>query len=144
MDRNGLARPSESGRPLSRRAVIAGGVLVGLAGAVAVGVLLYFYGSGTEADRTGLDVVRMAGTLVVGTGGVVALLLVARRQRYTELTLEHQREVPSPQSGTPSKIAITVRSGICNNSRTVAAVWRASCSRLSGTPARSSSRFHSV
>ena len=30
-----------------------------------------------------------AGTLVIGTGGAVALLLTARRQRYTELALVH-------------------------------------------------------
>ena len=41
-------------------------------------------------------------------------------------------------------IAITVRSGICSSNSTVAAVCRASCSRRSGTPARFSSRFHSV
>jgi uncharacterized protein YjbI with pentapeptide repeats len=93
MEANGLARPSEPGRPLSRRAILIGGVLVGLVGAVAVAALLYFYGGGTEQDRVGLDVVRTAGTLVVGTGGAVALLLAARRQRYSELTLEHQREV---------------------------------------------------
>ncbi|MEA2959307.1 MAG: hypothetical protein QOJ58_5082, partial [Alphaproteobacteria bacterium] len=55
--------------------------------------VLHFYGGGTGRDRAELDVVRTAGTLVVGIGGFIALLLTARRQRYTELTLEHQREV---------------------------------------------------
>lgn len=86
-------RLTEPGRPLSIGAIVIGGVLVGVVGAVAVAALLYFYGAGTETDRVGLDVVRTAGTLLVGTGGAVALLLAARRQRYTELTLEHQREV---------------------------------------------------
>jgi uncharacterized protein YjbI with pentapeptide repeats len=95
MDRNAPQRPPEPGRPLSIRAIVIGAVLVGLVGAVAVGALLYFYGGGTDQDRTGLDVVRTAGTLVVGTGGAIALLLTARRQRSTELTLEHQRKVAS-------------------------------------------------
>ena len=86
-------RPSEPGRPLSIRAIVVGGVLVSLVGAAAVVALLYFYGGGTDQERAGLDVVRTAGTLVVGTGGAIALLLTARRQRSTELTLEHQRKV---------------------------------------------------
>jgi uncharacterized protein YjbI with pentapeptide repeats len=35
------------------------------------------------------DAIRTAGTLVIGTGGAVALLLTARRQRYTELAVVH-------------------------------------------------------
>lgn len=93
MGRNAQERPSEPDRPLSKRAIVLGGVLVGLVGAVAVAALLYFYSGRTDQDRAGLDVVRTAGTLVVGTGGAIALLLAARRQRSTELTLQHQREV---------------------------------------------------
>jgi hypothetical protein len=74
---------------------------MGVVGAVAVAVLLYFYGGGTDRDRAGLDVVRTAGTLVAGTGGAVALLLAARRQRSTELTLEHQPRLLS-SSALPS------------------------------------------
>jgi hypothetical protein len=81
------------GRPLTIRAIVLGGVLVGLIGAGAVAALIYFYGGGTDQDRARLDVVRTAGTLVVGTGGAIALLLTARRQRSTELALEHQRRV---------------------------------------------------
>jgi uncharacterized protein YjbI with pentapeptide repeats len=81
------------GRPLSTRAIVIGGVLIGLVGAAAVVALLHFYGGGTERDKAGLDVVRTAGTLLVGTGGAIALLLTARRQRSTEQTLEHQRAV---------------------------------------------------
>jgi Pentapeptide repeats (8 copies) len=97
MGGNARRRSSEPGRPLSMRAVVLGGVLVGVVGAVAITVLLYFYGGGTARDRAGLDLVRTAGTLVVGTGGAMALLLAARRQRSTELTLEHQREVAVEQ-----------------------------------------------
>ncbi|MGB9048305.1 MAG: pentapeptide repeat-containing protein [Pseudonocardiaceae bacterium] len=81
------------GRPLSIRAIVIGGVLMGLVGAAAIVALLHFYGGGTDRDKAGLDVVRTAGTLLVGTGGAIALLLTARRQRSTELTLEHQRAV---------------------------------------------------
>jgi hypothetical protein len=93
MGGNARQRPSEPGRPLTIRAIVLGGVFVGLVGAGAVVALLYFYGGGTDRDRVGLDVVRTAGTLVVGAGGAIALLLTARRQRSTELTLEHQRQV---------------------------------------------------
>ncbi|MGB8198307.1 MAG: hypothetical protein WCF33_01195, partial [Pseudonocardiaceae bacterium] len=50
-------------------------------------VLLRRYGS--ERATVQLDAIRTAGTLVIGTGGAVALLLTARRQRYIELTLVH-------------------------------------------------------
>jgi len=43
-----------------------------------------------------LDAIRTAGALVVGTGVVVALLLAARRQCSTELTLVHTEHDASP------------------------------------------------
>jgi multisubunit Na+/H+ antiporter MnhB subunit len=89
--------PAEPGRPLSIRAIVVGGLVLGAVGAVAVSLLLYLYGGGTDKDKAKLDVVRTAGTLVVGTGGAAALLLAALRQRSTELTLEHQREVAVAQ-----------------------------------------------
>ncbi len=68
------------------------GTLVVLAVAVAAAVvswsvLRHLYGG--QGAQVQLDVIRTAGTLVIGTGGAVALLLTARRQRYTELTLVH-------------------------------------------------------
>jgi Pentapeptide repeats (9 copies)/Pentapeptide repeats (8 copies) len=85
---------------MSRRSIVLGSVLMVLVAAVAVGALHHFYGGGTAQDSAGLDMVRTAGTLVVGVGGLFALLLAARRQRSTEqtlvhqyLTLEHQREM---------------------------------------------------
>jgi hypothetical protein len=36
---------------------------------VDIAALLYFYEGGTDQDRAGLDVVRTAGTLVVGAAG---------------------------------------------------------------------------
>ncbi len=50
-------------------------------------VLLRRYGE--QGAQIQLDAIRTAGTLVIGTGGAVALLLTARRQRYTELALVH-------------------------------------------------------
>jgi len=50
-------------------------------------LLLRRYGG--QGAQIQLDAIRTAGTLVIGTGGAVALLLTARRQRYTELTLVH-------------------------------------------------------
>jgi hypothetical protein len=83
----------EPGRPLSTRTIVLGAVLVGGLAVVAVVALYYFYGGGTAQDRAGLDVVRTAGTLVVGIAGIIAVLLVARRQRSTELSLAHHREL---------------------------------------------------
>jgi len=54
-------------------------------GAVAFILLLWLYG--------GLDAIRTATGITVAAGGAVTLLLAARRQRSTEETLEHQREV---------------------------------------------------
>jgi hypothetical protein len=48
-------------------------------------VLLRRYGG--QGAQVQLDAIGTAGTLVIGTGGAVALLLTARRQRYTELAL---------------------------------------------------------
>lgn len=90
-------RSSGPGRPLTIRGIVLGGVVVGLVGVAAFVILLHFYGGGTDQDRAGLEVVRTAGTFVVGAGGVVVLWLTARRQRSTELTLEHQREDAAEQ-----------------------------------------------
>jgi hypothetical protein len=50
-------------------------------------VLRRLYGG--QGAPVQLDVIRTAAALVIGTGGAVALLLTARRQRYTELALVH-------------------------------------------------------
>ena len=65
-------------------------VLVVVVGAVAwvIGFVLWpLYGE--QRAPVQLDAIRTAGTLVIGIGGAVALLLTARRQRSTELTLVH-------------------------------------------------------
>ena len=68
------------------------GTLVVLVVTVVVAAVSWFvlprlYGG--QGAQVQLDVIRTAGTLVIGTGGAVALLLTARRQRYTELALVH-------------------------------------------------------
>jgi len=74
-------------RPLSNWAIAAGALVVLDVAAVVWFVLLRRYGS--QGAQIQLDAIRTAGTLVIGTGGAVALLLTARRQRYTELALVH-------------------------------------------------------
>lgn len=85
------ARSADEMRTLSGRSILIGAVLVLGLGVTAAVLLLKTFGGGTPSER--LDAIRTAGTIVVGTGGAVALLLAARRQRATELTLAHQREV---------------------------------------------------
>lgn len=60
-----------------------GAVLVAVSTASAIGLLLWLYGGGSDA-RTSLDAIRTAASLGIGTGGAVALLLAARRQRAVE------------------------------------------------------------
>ena len=91
-DDPGVTAPSNRPNPPTPRPLsnwtIAAGALVVLAVAAVVGfVLLRRYGG--QGAQVQLDAIRTAGTLVVGTGGAVALLLTARRQRYTELALVH-------------------------------------------------------
>jgi hypothetical protein len=74
-------------RPLSNWTIAAGALVVLAVAAVVWFVLLRRYsGQGAQVQ---LDAIRTAGTLVIGTGGAVGLLLTARRQCYTELALVH-------------------------------------------------------
>jgi hypothetical protein len=78
-------------RVLSLRAILVWAVLIVLVGAgVAIWLLLTYTGGDTEANRTQLDAIRTAGTVVVGTGGAAALLLAARRQRTAEIALKQK------------------------------------------------------
>jgi hypothetical protein len=72
---------------LSNWSIAAGALVVLGVAAVVWFVLLRRYGG--QGAQIQLDAIRTAGTLVIGTGGAMALLLTARRQRYTELTLVH-------------------------------------------------------
>ena len=76
-------------RPLSNRAIAVGVLIVLGIGVTAFTVLWWRYHGG--GPRVELDAIRTAGALMAGAGGAIALLLAARRQRSTELTLEHQR-----------------------------------------------------
>ncbi|MFJ4098718.1 pentapeptide repeat-containing protein [Amycolatopsis japonica] len=89
--RESRERVDESPLPpaLPVRAIVIGGALVLASAVAAVTLLLRFFGTGQNQ----LDVIRTAGTIIVGTGGAAALLLAARRQRWTELTLKHQEKV---------------------------------------------------
>jgi hypothetical protein len=75
--------PSPGVTVLTRRAIVIGAVVLALVTAGAVWLLL-----AANVGTAQLDAIRTAGTLVVGAGGAVALLLAARRQRSTELELQ--------------------------------------------------------
>jgi Pentapeptide repeats (9 copies) len=74
-------------RPLSKWIIRVGTLVVLVVAVVSWSVLRRLYGG--QGAQVQLDVIRTAGTLVIGTGGALALLLTARRQRYTELALVH-------------------------------------------------------
>jgi hypothetical protein len=86
-------RAPKPARPLTVRAIVVGAAVVAVVGGVLLVLLLVLYGGGTPQDQAHLDAVRTAGAIVIGTGGAVALLLAARRQRSAELTLEHEQRV---------------------------------------------------
>lgn len=78
-------------RPLPPSSVwwILGGLLV--VAAVVTTVLLLAFGDGSESDKVRLEAIRLAGTIVLGTGGAAALFVALRRQRTTELNLIHKQ-----------------------------------------------------
>ncbi|MDS0140095.1 MULTISPECIES: pentapeptide repeat-containing protein [unclassified Amycolatopsis] len=88
-----MSRDREAPKPLTNRAIIIGAITVILIGGAILTILLVLYGTGAPQDLARLEAVRTTGAVVVGTGGAIALLLAARRQRSTELTLQHQQEV---------------------------------------------------
>ena len=80
--RNALVPPNV----LSLKAIAWGAAVIVAVGLAAALWLLLAYGDGdADANRNKLDAIRTAGTIVVGSGGAVALLLAARRQRSTEI-----------------------------------------------------------
>ncbi len=88
-----MSRDGEAPKPLTNRAITVGAITVILIGGAILTVLLVLYGTGTPQDLARLEAVRTVGAVVVGTGGAIALLLAARRQRSTELTLQHQQQI---------------------------------------------------
>ncbi|EMD24283.1 pentapeptide repeat-containing protein [Amycolatopsis azurea] len=78
-------------RTLSNRTVtLCAGLLLVFAVA-ACWVLFSLYGQGTDADKARLEGVRTVGTIVLGAGGTIALLLAARRQQTAEQDLLTKR-----------------------------------------------------
>ncbi len=65
------------------------GSLLTLAAATTT-VLLLAFGDGDAGDKVRLEAIRLAGTIVLGTGGGAALFVAMRRQRTTELDLVHK------------------------------------------------------
>lgn len=71
-------------RILSNRTIAFSAVVLLLIAAAACWLLLSLYGQGTDADKARLESVRTVGTIVLGAGGMIALLLGARRQQTAE------------------------------------------------------------
>jgi hypothetical protein len=77
---------------LTTRAIGLAGLVVVVVAAGTLWLLLALFGAGTPADQARLEVFRATGTVVLGAGGAVALLLAARRQRLGELELRRKEE----------------------------------------------------
>ncbi|GAB3555101.1 hypothetical protein J2S53_002666 [Actinopolyspora lacussalsi] len=67
-----------------------GALVLLLVASLSMWLLLESFGSGSDRDKARLETVKVAGSIVLGTGGGVALLLAARRQRATELSLDQK------------------------------------------------------
>ncbi|MCE7009439.1 pentapeptide repeat-containing protein [Kibdelosporangium philippinense] len=80
-------------RVLSNRSIAISAALVVLLAAGAAWLLLAQFGGGSEADRARLDAIRTVGSLVLGAGGAIALLLAARRQQTAERDLAQKEQV---------------------------------------------------
>ncbi|WP_170301556.1 pentapeptide repeat-containing protein [Saccharopolyspora hirsuta] len=71
-----------------------GALVLLVVAAVSMWTLFGLFGAGSPQDKIRLEIVKLAGSIVVGTGGAVALLLAARRQRATELQLaQNERDL---------------------------------------------------
>jgi hypothetical protein len=80
-----------SRKVLSNRAIVICAALVTLLAVTAGWLLLTLYSSGTQADQIRLESIRTVGTIVLGAGGAIALLLAARRQQTAEQDLVEKR-----------------------------------------------------
>lgn len=86
----------ESGRVsvMPARSIWIGALVLLVVAAVSMWTLFGLFGAGSPQDKIRLEIVKLAGGIVVGTGGVAALLLAARRQRATELQLaQNERDL---------------------------------------------------
>ncbi|MEQ0562048.1 pentapeptide repeat-containing protein [Amycolatopsis sp. NEAU-NG30] len=86
-----MAEGHGGNRLLSNRTILVAAVVLILVAAGACWVLLALYGRGTDADKARLESVRTVGTIVLGAGGFIALLLAARRQQTAEHDLATKR-----------------------------------------------------
>lgn len=77
-------------RPIPGSAIWWGAAVLLVVAVVSVWLLIAFFGGGSPQDKIRLEAIKLAGSIVVGTGGAVALVLAARRQRTTELQLLQQ------------------------------------------------------
>ncbi len=75
---------------LSKKTIRWAAILVVTITVCSTGALLWLLNSAGDARIT-LDIIRTAGTIGVGSGGGIALLLTARRQRSSELAAENTR-----------------------------------------------------
>ena len=69
-----------------------GAFVVVLVGAVSGWLLLSSFGGGSAQDKVRLEILKLTGSIVLGTGGGVALLLAARRQRAAEVDIAHKKK----------------------------------------------------
>ncbi|PWK86293.1 pentapeptide repeat protein [Lentzea atacamensis] len=81
---------SARGTALSNRAIALIGLLLLVIAATCTTVLLWQFGDDRPATRSRLEALKVAGTIVVAAGGLVALWLAARKQRSTELEFSRQ------------------------------------------------------
>lgn len=72
---------------MSAWSIWVGAIVLFAVGAVALWVLFGMFGAATAQDEIRIRLVQLAGTIVLGAGGAVGLLLAARKQRSTELSL---------------------------------------------------------
>ncbi|RKT86295.1 Pentapeptide repeat-containing protein [Saccharopolyspora antimicrobica] len=89
-------RRNEVGRVsvMPARSIWIGALVLLVVAAVSMWVLMALYGGGSPQDKVRLEIIKLAGGIVVGTGGAAALLLAARRQRATELQLaQNERDL---------------------------------------------------
>ncbi|MDA3646777.1 pentapeptide repeat-containing protein [Saccharopolyspora indica] len=89
-------RRGEVGRVsvMPARSIWIGALVLLVVAAVSMWALMALYGGGSPQDKVQLEIIKLAGGIVVGTGGAAALLLAARRQRSTELQLaQNERDL---------------------------------------------------
>jgi hypothetical protein len=86
-----MADGSGGNRLLSNRTIAASAAALLLVASAACWVLLSLYGRGTDVDKARLESVRTVGTVVLGAGGFIALLLAARRQQTAEQDVATKR-----------------------------------------------------